>query len=245
MAAPNVIFCSLQNAGASGIDPILQDLLAAKGYFLTPYGPEETTARFRSELAGGRIRQPFYHWTHDAIGTFDGLVGKDGYRFVYLHRDPRDVAVSITFDYQKRGFAADRTFEDILEMIVLALLPVHVKEARQWVDAGSLVITFEQMKTDMPGLIGRVLPHIDYAVPDPALPGRPLSPPEIAAVIDKHSFERVTGRNRGDDGEIIRSQYMFRKGVSGEWKKHFSQDLARKCDVLIGADLRALGYPPG
>lgn len=31
MAAPNVIFCSLQNAGASGIDPILQDVLSAKG----------------------------------------------------------------------------------------------------------------------------------------------------------------------------------------------------------------------
>ena len=215
MAAPNVIFCSLQNAGASGIDPILQEVFTAKGYFLTPYGPEETSSRFRQELAGGQIRQPFYHWTHDAIGTFDGLVGSEGYRFIYLHRDPRDVAVSIAFDYQKRGFAADRTFEDILEMIVLALLPVHVKEARQWVEAGSLVVTFEQMKTDM------------------------------AAVIDRHSFERVTGRRRGDEGEIIRSQYMFRKGVSGEWKKHFSRDLARKCEVLIGADLRALGYPPG
>ena len=74
---------------------------------------------------------------------------------------------------------------------------------------------------------------------------RVLAPPEIAAVIDRHSFERVTGRRRGDEGEIIRSQYMFRKGVSGEWKKHFSRDLARKCEVLIGADLRALGYPPG
>lgn len=171
-------------------------------------------------------------------------MGNEGYRFVYLHRDPRDVAVSIAFDYQKRGFAADRTFEDILEMLVLALLPIQVKEARQWVESGSLVVTFEQMKTDMPGLIRRVLSFIDYAIADPALPGRPLSPPEIADVIDKHSFERVTGRKRGDEGEIIRSQYMFRKGVSGEWKKHFTRDLARKCEVLIGADLRALGYPP-
>ncbi len=244
MAAPNVIFCSFQNAGASGIDPILQDLLSHKGYFLTPFGPEETSARFRQELAGGQIRQPFYHWTHDAIGTFDGLVGSERYRFIYLHRDPRDVAVSIAFDYQKRGFAADRTFDAILEMLVLVLLPVQVREARQWVDSGCLVITFEQMKQDTAGLIDRILPHIDYTAVDPALAGKPLSPVEIAAVIEKHSFERVTGRKRGDDGEIIRSQYMFRKGVSGEWKKHFSKDLARKCEVLYGRELRALGYPP-
>jgi hypothetical protein len=244
MAAPNVILCSMQNAGASAIDPILRDLLLAKGYFWPPFGPEATTDRLRKELAEGQIRQPFYHWTHDPIETFRGLVGSEAYRFIFLHRDPRDIAVSIAFDYQKRGFAADRSFNEILEMLVLTLLPAQIKEAIEWVRSGCMIITFDRMKKDTAALMKSVLTYINYPEIDETLSGAPLSADQISAVIQKYSFESVTGRQRGEDGEMVRTNYMFRKGVSGEWKKYFSEDLTRKYKKLFGLELRALGYFP-
>jgi hypothetical protein len=242
MAAPNVIFCSIQNGGGSGVDPILRDLLSHKGYVLPTFGPEGTKERLRRELAEGTLRQPFYHWTHDSIETFQGLLGSDAYRFIFMHRDLRDAAVSCAFDYQKRGFAADRSFYEILDMIVTTIVPTQIKEALDWVRSGCMVTTFAEMKQDTPGLIRSILAYIDYATPDPALPGAPLPADRIAEIVEKHSFEKVTGRQRGEEGETIRTGYMFRKGLTGEWRKHFDQALILKTKKLYGLQLRALGY---
>jgi hypothetical protein len=242
MAAPNVIFCSIQNGGGSGVDPILRELLSRKGYFMLPFGPEGTADRFRKELAEGAFQQPFYHWTHDPVETFQGLIGTEAYRFIFLHRDLRDAAVSTAFDYQHRGFAADRSFYEILDMIVTTIVPRQVKEALDWVRSGCMVVTFVQMKQDTRSLISSILTYIDYATPDPALSRAALPADQIDAIVDKHSFETRTGRKRGEDGETLRTNYMFRKGLSGEWKKHFDQALMLKSKRMFGLQLRALGY---
>src|SRR5688500_4564504 len=113
-------------------------------------GPLKTCAL---SSRGGQIREPFYHWTHDSIATFDGLIGRHDYRFIYMHRDPRDVAVSWAHDYQNRGQTEGFTFRQVLEQVVTVILPPHVKAAVEWINSGSRVITFMQMKEDMPGLV--------------------------------------------------------------------------------------------
>lgn len=243
MRSPNVIFCSMQNAGGSAIDPVLRELLSAKGYFMPTQGPE-ASAELCAEVAKGAVSQPFYHWTHDAIATFRGMIGDQAYRFIFLHRDPRDIAVSMTFDYQKRGFAADHTFSQILDMIATVIVPQQISEALEWARSGCMVITFVQMKKDTPAIMRSLLPYIRYAETDELLSGAPITDGEIARIIDKYRYETVTGRARGDEGEVIRTAYLYRKGLSGEWRKHFDENLIRKSEILYGAKLRALGYPP-
>jgi hypothetical protein len=237
--APNVIFCNLQNSGSSAIDPILRDLLALKGYFVTPFGPEGT-GRLREELAPkGPIGRPFYHWTHDPVESFEGMVGAPDYRFIYLHRDPRDAAVSWAHDFQHNGTCEGMSFRQILQMVVTHNQPPFVRAAARWVRSECLIVTFNQIKEDIDGVLAEILDYIGYF--DATAPASD----EVQRAIQTYSFESMTARRRGETGAIERTVYMLRKGISGEWKKHFDADLTRQCNGIMGREILSLGYPLG
>lgn len=238
MDRPNVVFCNLQNSGSSAIDPILREIFARSGYFMPPYGPEGTE-RLRPELARGEVATPFYHWTHDPVETFAGMVGDPAYRFIYLHRDPRDAAVSWAHDFQRSGVCGDMTFSKILEMVVTHNQPPHVRSAVNWVKADCMVITFRQVKENTSAVVRAILEFVGYFETTDVIP---LSDSEIEETVAKYSFEALAGRKRGEYGEISRSSYMLRKGISGEWKKQFSPELVRKCNEIMGREILALGY---
>ncbi len=240
MQSPNVIFCNLQNSGSSAIDPILRDLLRAKGTFVTPYGPEGTSG-LRKYVAKGLVGKPFYHWTHDPVKTFRGMIGNPSFRFIYLHRDPRDAAVSWAHDLLQNGACEGMTFREILSMVVTHAQPPHVKAAIEWIKSDCFVITFRQVREDPRGVIRSILDYVDYF---DERTGKPLAELQIEEVIDKYSFEKLTGRNRGEEGKMIRTGYMLRKGISGEWKQHFDDELVQKCNKAIGREIVELGYEP-
>lgn len=112
MSQPSVIFSNLQNSGSSAIVPILSEIFSVSGYFLTPYGPEGTD-RLKGELSDGKITGPFFHWSHDPVDTFEGMIGDPDYRFIYLRRDPRDAAVSWAHDFENRWILKG-IFQEIL-----------------------------------------------------------------------------------------------------------------------------------
>jgi len=234
--APNVIFCNLQNSGSSAIDPILRDLLALKGYFVTPFGPEGTH-RLRAELApNGAIGKPFYHWTHDPVESFEGMIGDSDYRFIYLHRDPRDAAVSWAHDFQHNGTCATMSFPQILQMVVTHNQPPFVRAAARWVRSECLIVTFNQVKEDIRGVLAEILDYIGYF--DATAPASDV----VQRAIQKYSFEPMTARQRGENGNIERTVYVLRKGISGEWRNHFDSDLTRQCNQIMGREILSLGY---
>jgi len=238
MNRPSVIFCNLQNSGGSAVDPVLREIFARTGYFITPYGPEGT-GRLRQELDSGEITRPFYHWTHDPIETFAGMVGNCDYRFIYLHRDPRDAAVSWAHDFQYKGVYGDMSFPQILEMVVTHNLPPHVRAAIEWVKADCMVITFKQMKENMTATVYSILDYVNYRN---CKDNVKVSDTDFDQIISKHSFESLAGRQRGESGEVVRSGYMLRKGISGEWKNQFSPRLTLKCNEIMGREILELGY---
>ncbi len=237
MTAPNIILCSLQRSGGSVVSQILGDLLARNGYCITPFGPEGT-GRLRSEVMQGAINSPFYHWTHDPVETFEGMIGRADYRFIYFHGDPRDAAVSWAHDFECNGSCPGMTFDQILEMVVTHNLPPHVKEAVRWIHSGCKVITFRQMREDFPSLIYSILDYAGYFDVDEISPSLPLSDSEIEWIVKKYSFEACAGRRRGDDeDDMLRSHSMLRKGMSGQWETHFNVDLIDKCNYAFGVSL--------
>lgn len=238
MTAPNIVFCNLQNSGSSAVDPVLKELLTSLGYSIPPFGPEGT-GQLCSEVHSGRINAPFYHWTHDPVETFEGMLDNANYRFIYLHRDPRDAAVSWAHDFQAKRFFGDLGFGEILETVVTRVQPEFVRAAAKWVQSDCMVITFNQVKDDLAAVIKEIL---DYC----GLVSRESNTMDlqIQSVVEKFSFESITGRKRGEEGKMIRSGYMLRKGISGEWRKHFDANLVSLFNELMGSETATLGYEP-
>jgi Tfp pilus assembly protein PilF len=236
MKLPNVIFCNLVCSGSSALDPILRDLLEPMGYLIIRFGPEQTH-RLPSVLSSTK---PVYHWTHDPLRTFFqmGLVNSGDCKFIFLHRDLRDVAVSWTKDALGKNLFPGKTERDALESIITHTLPPFVAQACEWVGFSRLrpdicrEIRFDEIKNDIRTVLEKIFTHL----------GIKPSEPDIQASIRKHSFETLTGRRRGDDGPPIRGVYFLRKGISGEWRNYFDADLQGRFRDVMGKQLIDLGW---
>ncbi|NOZ52376.1 MAG: hypothetical protein GXP08_04405, partial [Gammaproteobacteria bacterium] len=233
---PNIILSSLQNSGSSALDPIFRDILADIGYYVKPIAPEE-----KPQLAEvlGRYA-PYYHWTHDPIGPFRhfNLLGRQECRFIYLHRDLRDVAVSMAKDQIVLGKCQEGDEREILFKLLRHVMPSIANNAVEWVEYAKIrpdiciVIRFNDIKANIRMCLRRIFSFLQLSISEDAL----------NAAIKKHSFEAITGRKRGEAGPAFRTRYLLRKGISGEWKKYFDTDLRNQTKNLIGHQLLDLGW---
>lgn len=244
MGKPNIIFCNLQNSGSSAIDPILREIFEESGYSNTPYGPEGSH-KLLSDLNESRISSPFYHWSHSSASCFGDLIGKKTCKFIYLHRDPRDAAISWAhlFKESDKNLQA-KSFSDVLEMVITHNQPPHLYAAVEWLQTDCLTVRFEDVRRNTSDVIFKILDYAEYFDCE-ALDA--LSQHQIHKIIKKHSFENVVGRPRGKCNSKIQlpisnGGYMYRSGTSGEWKRHFSESLLKKVDDLVGEEITQLGY---
>lgn len=234
MSPLNLVFCNLQNSGASAIDPILATLLRRHGYTTTPAGPDGTHA-----LREYVDQHPLlYHWSHSPPSDFEtmGLLGRLDYRFVFLHRDPRDVAVSLLHDHRICGRLLDQNDRQGVLTVLLTQLPTFLKSAESWFSWARkrpdqcILLRFDEVKRDTLACIRRILDHIQLPLPDD----------EVRAAVEEYSFERIAQRKRGDEGPAVRNRYFVRKGISGEWIAHFDTEVSditkdRIADYLVSA----------
>lgn len=162
-------------------------------------------------------------------------------KIIQLVRDGRDVLTSGTYDWllkdaagtdryrfhvdQEEGFELKRFFDDA----------VIEKWAANWcetIDAFSsqkadAQVRYESMKLDLAKEINRIVLAIGA---DPA---------GVAVASQKVSFEQMTGRKAGDDSQPTAKA---RKGVVGDWLRHFTKEDGKLFDSLAGQPLVQLGY---
>ncbi len=230
-AAPHVVLCNMVCAGSSAIDPIFKELLPDLGYALTPFGPE-ASHRLPEQLGGAH---PVYHWSHDPVETFAPLFNEHELRVVYLYRDPRDVLVSLTKDHMHRELHPGLGEKQVMLSLLQAELPRWVDVARAWLAQDQtrvMPLTFDAMKADTAGTVRRCLEFAGLEVADDVL----------AAAVDKHSFENVAGRKRGESGPTLRTGYMLRKGVSGDWRNHFDGEITMRFAAAVGGSVVEFGF---
>jgi len=92
-----------------------------------------------------------------------------------------------------------------------------------------IMVRYEDLLADTAGTLARALPvHT----------GRAVDAENLEATVRKFSFERQSGRKAGDEAPGA----VLRKGISGDWRNHFTRAAAEVFDRRCGSHLIELGY---
>ncbi|MCA9300125.1 MAG: sulfotransferase domain-containing protein [Phycisphaerales bacterium] len=167
------------------------------------------------------------------------VLKRAGVRYVALHRDLRDVAVSNYFYvcntpwHPEYPHYAGKSVEQGLEVFARRTLPAYVDWVRSWHanrdPEASLIFRYEDMLEDAASIMGQVNRHFELGASDD----------EIASIVERHSFRQMSGgRDRGeaDGGSFVR------KGVAGDWRTQFTPELTSIYRQVLGAFLIEYGY---
>lgn len=156
-------------------------------------------------------------------------------RFIHVIRDPRDVAVSLWHHGQRineGGFAR--------EYGSVNALAEHLAEGwTSWMQRSELLgkthpelyceVRYEDLLNDGATALKRMLDFL----------GAPATDAEVTGCLQAAAFEKLSGgRGRGEENQSSH----FRKGVSGDWRKHLTTDAIAKIKQTAAAELERLGY---
>lgn len=96
---------------------------------------------------------------------------------------------------------------------------------------GVAYVSFEELLTSPLTILTRGFEQLGH---------QPVDEESLQEAIDRHSFQRVAGRERGVEDRTS----FFRKGVAGDWRNYFTAEAAEVFDRYYGDTLIALGYEP-
>jgi len=159
--------------------------------------------------------------------------------YVVLYRDLRDVAVSHYFYVRRTPWHpeyeeyAPRSVEEGLLYFGQTLLPDFVDWMRSWRERRSsdlsLELRYEDLLANTEEKFRQVTSHF----------GLDSSNSVIQPIVAEHSFENMSdGRSRGQQDQ----DSFVRKGVSGDWKNHFTPTLKDLYKKTAGQALIDFGY---
>ena len=182
-------------------------------------------------------------------------------RCLYIHRDGRDVMTSLFFywmnrmqqkpqdhvrDFLRRRF--DRAFGpgfDPEDSVGLMARFIELEMTRPRI--GSLTwprhiacwlghdhvayLSYEALVGNTAGSVGAALE---------SFLDEPLDRGRLDEVVERYSFRRMSGRERGDEDR----RSFLRRGTVGNWREHFCPESAEVFDHYAGQTLIELGYEP-
>ncbi len=174
-----------------------------------------------------------------------------GIRTILMMRDPRDQAISRMFHVRREQrhewHARMQTMPDDEALLAciegrddehLPGLRTMINITNSWLApaSGALVVRYEDVLGTPEPWVQRVFAHLHI----------PASPRFQQAIIQRHRFERLTvgpnlwqrARPRGEAD----SSSHFRKGITGDWKNHFSPRHIARFKEIAGDTLIAWGY---
>jgi hypothetical protein len=193
-------------------------------------------------------------WPDQPDGTFVGpvynaarhdweAVAGAADRALVVLRDPRDRAVSMA---QSAAFSHVPTAHTRLTRSMVLALPqsLRLRQAladlmhcagalRSWVDpcrrdARVLVLTYEGLIADSAAAFSAVFDHFAWPVPTAAM----------QSAVARLSFRARSGRS---PGQVDESSH-YRRGVAGDWRAYFDQDLGSDMEAAYPGLLVDMGY---
>lgn len=169
-------------------------------------------------------------------------LGEAGLPYVIMYRDLRDVAVSHVHYVRRTPWHPehpayrDGSVQEGLRRFGRTLLPEFVAWIRSWRSNRdpdrSLVVRYEDLLSDPEGTFREAA----------RLYGLPADRGTVGPIVAAHRVE--PGDERPAPDREVRS-HTFRKGTSGDWRNHFTDELRALYRDVAGEALVELGYESG
>jgi hypothetical protein len=176
--------------------------------------------------------------SHGSVHNVEVLEGA-GIKYVILHRDLRDVAISYHFYVHNTPWHPEhrlhhhKSVQEGLAVFSKRMLPAYIDWVRSWKKnsnpANSLQLRYEDMLVDPIAGMTKVatLFELDNSIET------------ISKIVESHSFKKMSGGR--DSGDSSNSAFA-RKGVAGDWKNHFTPELRIQYGELLADFLIETDY---
>lgn len=226
---PILFIAGMPKAGTTWVEKMLASLPGMSPLALAATAPYEL-------LTGGSHHYPLpvdtFEHLRGALGVLKmhipgsprnaRILRKAAVPHLVLSRDLRDVAVSHHYYVQRTPWHPEharyvgRTVQEGLAVFAERELIDFVWWLQSWRSQAEHplchVLAYENLREDPVSHMKAVAKHFEL----------PLDDADIVEMVEAHSFQKLSGgRKQGsDDGKSF-----FRKGVSGDWRNHFTPQL--------------------
>ncbi|XP_069549204.1 sulfotransferase family 2, cytosolic sulfotransferase 3 isoform X2 [Brachyistius frenatus] len=167
-------------------------------------------------------------------------------KVIYVMRNPKDLMVSSYYFHQMASFLEDPgTFDEFMDKflegkVLFGKWTDHVKSWKHS-ELGDRItyITYEEMVQDLPA----ALRHISDFL------GRNLSEEVIQKIAEHCSFKTMKANNMSNFSLVPKvymdndKSHFFRKGITGDWKNHFSTEQLARFTSVIRKELEGESFP--
>jgi len=230
--------------GGHGIAAFFTEPLRPGGIYGTTYLNRDT---FRSLVYGlfWRTKQFVIYYPPRALNNWwNYTIRRSPCRLFVVIRDLRDTMISLYFSLknshearpsitvERRKKLNTLSQEEGLSYMIQAVLPVTAAIQKSWVSAQeALRLRYEDSLGNEYAFFQQIMDYCQISV----------SREYLHNIVRYNTFEAVSGRPRGQ--EDVHAH--LRKGISGDWKNHFTDRIKREFKQRYGDVLIRTGYEAG
>lgn len=233
-------------APVAGLRSVLDEMVGVESSDLTRAEIDALRPRVFEMLACER-KEPMLCKVHDPWGytpggepLFPPAVTRAA---VYIVRDPRDVAVSLShhLGYSLGDAIAFMDSPPPVQSTPQRQLEVQwvswQQHVESWLDAPGirvLTVRYEEMIADMRAVLARVAAFLGWSA----------EPQAIAAAVEATGFERLRAaeERQGFGEKPLRMERFFRRGEAGAWSAVLTCEQAARIERNHGRAMARLGY---
>ncbi|XP_073913954.1 sulfotransferase 2A1-like [Castor canadensis] len=163
-------------------------------------------------------------------------------KVIYIIRNPRDVSVSGYFFWEKMNICKiAKSWDEYFEWFIQGNVPYGswFEHIHGWMSMRErknfLVLSYEELKKDTRGTIEKICKFLR----------KKLEPEELDLVLKYSSFDAMKENKMSNFSLFLRndSTILLRKGVTGDWKNHFSEAQVEAFNKTFREKMA--GFPPG
>nr|XP_033818284.1 sulfotransferase 2B1-like [Geotrypetes seraphini] len=191
------------------------------------------------------LPSPRFMSSHLPVHLFPKSFFTSKAKVIYTVRNPRDVLVSLHYFSKTAGFLDE--LDNIEE-----LLPKFLKgevlggswfdHVRGWLgvkdQVNLLIVTYEELLQDLRGSVVRICNFL----------GKELNEAAIDSVVENVSFKNMKDNKMSNYSTFpkdildIQKSPFIRKGISGEWKNHFTPAMSESFDAAYKEAMNDINF---
>ncbi|XP_056400058.1 sulfotransferase 2A1-like isoform X2 [Hyla sarda] len=186
---------------------------------------------------------PRFLASHLPIQCFPKSLFSSKAKIIYTARSPKDVLVSLYhFAYMSYVVKKPNSFDEFMEDFLQGRVPFgswfdHIKGWMQMKDNKNfLLVTYEDLIEDHRGTIKKICTFLE----------KELEEQVIDLVVKNSSFNSMKNNNMSNNSLVpdyiidTKNNHFMRKGITGDWKNHFTQKQMEHMNVIYREKMKDL-----